>query len=1129
MTDSLREEEDDIHIDLGKIGSFFKKLGSDDDEEQPKKGKETKQKKPRKKRKHAGSEKKAREREEPEEEKDSSDDEIAIDLGAIGSKLKGLFKSDGKEREQKSSDDEGDEDELSINFGGAFDFLKSYKHFVLPAVFIIIALFLSVSLRMQSATLPITDNWATSNIHNMIRNDIASTVYGENPTLPAEHREKLTDNLFKEAIQNDIYTFQTGQYAGQSFNIDQQIGLTSESLKGQLKDDNDVTYLLAIDSWQQFRKVRNKIETGHFYDELKNEQYYDFIRKIEDGWVNEPWNNYMFAPQGKPMEVYLHHDIGYWLYKIMHAFKPDTTPMGAFFLVPVLVAALAIIPAFFITKRVGGDLGGFFAAVIVAIHPVFLGRTAGGFADTDAYAVTLPLFIAWAFLEAFEGKNLRKKISLGILAGFLTGVTAYAWIGWWYIFDFIIAMVGIYMVTEVVRSVLWKRELDIPDIISRLKLPAILLLVFFITSALFVTLFSGSTAFQSFYTQPFSFAVIKEVAKTKIWPNVYTTVAEMNPANFASVKANISFNKLSYFYLSIIGILLTLIRPMKGKKIDVKYAIFLTIWFVGSIYASLKGVRFIIVLVPAFSIALGVFAGLTVRFGTKWLMGQFKFNKTLAWIILSAMVLLLLVHPFRTAQGTAMQEIPSMNDDWYGALSRIDAQAAPDAIINSWWDFGHWFKAIANRRVTFDGASQNTPQAHWIGRTLLTENENEAVGILRMLDCGGNAAFNALNRYLDDEVTSIKIIYEIILMDKETARARLEEIISPDEAEIVLQYSHCDPPENYFITSGDMVSKSGVWAHFGSWDMRRAAMYNLVKGKESTAGINILTEQFGLEDNEARMYYYEIQTEEANDWIAQWPSYWASGSCQNDGEMVLCQTSQISFLLNRTTGEVSIPTADGDKKFYSVAFIDSKGDFQLVKEDDPNRVLNNGGVKFGVVVHGFPNPTSFVVTTAKSDGPQLASEWLPGSMFSRLYFFHGYGLNHFEQFDRRGSSMGDIITWKVAWDGGLKDSVKPGNKVLVNYMGWTDEGAMFDSSIIGWESLNLNTGMSFDDYETLPLPHTYGAGGLIPGFDEGLAGMVKGESKTISIPPEMAYGTDPTAHPLGNKTLNFKIQVVKIA
>lgn len=1106
MTDS-EDNDDEITIDFGKIGSFLKNIVSEDDE----KPKAKKEKKPKKKPTAKDFPKpKAKKKYVSTVDEDAEDDEIAIDFSAIGSKLKGLFKGE----EDETPSEEGDDEEFSIDFKAVTSTLLKYKHWLIPVALIFIALFLSINLRMQSASLPIADGWGTDQIHNVIRNDIATVVYAQNPTLPLEHQNRIVADQFNKAIKESAYTFKTGQYAGQTFDIGQQAELTSQQLKNHLKDDNGVTYLLAIDPWTHFRKVRNKIETGHFYDELR------------DGI---PWNNHMKAPLGRKMFLDLHPHLGYYFYRIVSFFKTGTTPMGAFFLLPVFLSALAVIPAFFITKRIGGNLGGFFAAVIVAVHPLFLGRTAGGFADTDAYSVTLPLFVAWVFLEAFEADNLRKKISLAALAGFLVGLTSFAWTGWWYIFDFLLAMMALFMVTEAGRSWLSKKGLNMNDLFKRLKHPLLLLITFFLVSGLFVSIFVGTAtyySFKSFYWQPFGFTLRKEVAVTKIWPNVYTTVAEMNPASLSTVRSSISFGKPLYFYLSVLGILLTMVKRGKGK-FDIKYAIFLAIWFIGTIYASLKGVRFIMLLVPAFSIALGVFAGLTSRLATSWLTKQFQFNKNLAQGVLAVLLLLLLLIPIRNGIATAKQEIPSMNDDWYNALIKIKTESAEDAIINSWWDFGHWFKAIADRRVTFDGASQNTPMAHWIGRALLTEKEDEAVGILRMLDCGSNSAFDTLNSYLNDEVRSVEMLYDVILLDREGARSRLEQVVSPAEAEEVLQYTHCEPPENYFITSGDMVSKSGVWGHFGSWDMNRAAMYNRVSGKNMQEGTSILKEDFGLTESEATRIYYEVQTEEANDWISPWPSYWASGPCITEGDVVTCQSSHIGFTLDRTTGETTVPTQQGAKRFSTAAFVDSDENFRLVKATE--NVLENGGVRFGAVVYGFPQPNQFIITSARIDGPQQGNDWLAGSMFSRLYFLNGYDLEHFEHFDSRGNNP-RVLTWKVDWEGNLKSSVRKGNKLWLNYIGWNENGTLFDSSIVGWENLTFPVQMTaFEEYETTPMPYIYGSGTVVPGFEQALDAMEEGEVKDVEIPPEQGYGTDPALHPLANQTLHFRIQVVKIA
>ena len=66
---------------------------------------------------------------------------------------------------------------------------------------------------------------------------------------------------------------------------------------------------------------------------------------------------------------------------------------------------------------------------------------------------------------------------------------------------------------------------------------------------------------------------------------------------------------------------------------------------------------------------------------------------------------------------------------------------------------------------------------------------------------------------------------------------------------------------------------------------------------------------------------------------------------------------------------------------------------------------------------------------------------------------------------------------------------KQGDKVKVNYTGKLGDGTVFDSS---------------EDRE--PLEFTIGSGQVIPGFDEGVAGMNPGESKTITIPLDQAYG-----------------------
>ena len=64
-----------------------------------------------------------------------------------------------------------------------------------------------------------------------------------------------------------------------------------------------------------------------------------------------------------------------------------------------------------------------------------------------------------------------------------------------------------------------------------------------------------------------------------------------------------------------------------------------------------------------------------------------------------------------------------------------------------------------------------------------------------------------------------------------------------------------------------------------------------------------------------------------------------------------------------------------------------------------------------------------------------------------------------------------------------------GDKVSIHYTGTLEDGSRFDSSE-GRE----------------PLQFELGSGQVIPGFDKAVEGMTVGETKTVTIPPEDAYG-----------------------
>lgn len=747
-------------------------------------------------------------------------------------------------------------------------------------------------------------------------------------------------------------------------------------LKDNYQDTKGQTYLMELDCWNWARYVNNVLTVGHPGDKAAEGRQLDSLMLVPTGKYLG-WNQFLFY-------------FSAFLYKLFAAIKP--VPLFTFlFYLPLFFTTIFIILLYLFSRRLGGDIAAVISCLFAGLYPIFLVHSSAGWFDMDILNLVFPLLAVWAYLAAGESVLFKKRLFLIFLSAFWVGLFSFNWLGWWFIF-LIIILYEIYSLLNLISANLQYKEKN--SALFKQHVISLFLFVFF--GLFWVVIFLGPKPLLFFLQQiKQALWLSKPLIQSSIWPNVFSAVGEVEKKSFAQIIRMAS--GVPVFILSLVSLLALFVRSRRkeqGNGFGRNSVVILMLWFFSMFLASFRGVRFFIFLILPMAISVGWFLGEAYAY--------FR-DKKKKWGICLVLAMAIILGDTFISRGykQAVNIFPLMEDSWYKTLATLDKTTTPEAVINSWWDFGDWFKTAARRRVIFDGQSQNTPQAYWMARVLLSRNEDEAIRILRMLNNGGNKAFEIINAEFGDSFKSILFLEKILLLEPAQAKEALRKNLSAQAADEAAKLLFTRPSPAYFIVDYTMLDKMGWISYLGNWDFLKVyLMQNLNKAEKEEIIARLAG--LGVEKEKAQELYQEltlISKAEMDSWVSQRFKFyeWLSKGEEKNGLVLF------------NNGLVYQPNTE-DAYFYSLRI----GNYRMpksvfvVKQNNIEEKEYSGQALVASVLVFKEGPDWRAV---------LLDRQLGSSLFSRLYFLNGAGLKYFRPFlKEEKAGEGHIGVFEISWE-----------------------------------------------------------------------------------------------------------------
>lgn len=565
--------------------------------------------------------------------------------------------------------------------------------------------------------------------------------------------------------------------------------LTNNIQAEQYQDENGTPFLYGgADAYYFFRLAQNLDQYGMLGNTIEDDGYGRNVSK----------DSLRFFPsKDVPPKTIFPYALLYF-FKIWQKFNPAISLIKTTAYFPVFLGILSVILIFLIAKKITGTSAGILAAIIFAIHPIFLYNNYRGYADTHVFAQTWMLLTILCLFFVLEYKNNKTAIFAASIMLFLLFFAKLAWSG----LAIIQLIFVIFFIILIAQFVFNKKLIN-----NKLKIALFLI-------AICTLLFAIAIFFEEFFIKAINMLVQKPQS---FFPNAFSFVAELQGAK--NVLAFFSYFGGFFMICFFLGIFSFFVEPAKNKN----QTIFLFIWLIAFILPAFSAARILFFLLPPFAIICG--RGLKLAADTIFdilceilQLQKKQFNITLPLIKASILFLMILIiflasNPF-TVQMPQQLITRSISD----AARFIEANSSPNAVILTWWDLGYAWQALSNRATFFDGGLFNTPRLFWTSKAFDTDNEKIAANSLRLMSCDSDNWLNSFGPWAGSSPEKITQFYRIL-----ASKQRKDANIIANELCISLNQILCNKQHEIFLAvTEEMLYQMPFFEHYSNWDFKNA-------------------------------------------------------------------------------------------------------------------------------------------------------------------------------------------------------------------------------------------------------------------------------------------------------------------